>query len=46
MKKTYINPELVVIKIATVQMLADSLKKVGEIEDPLAPALELDLMGQ
>ena len=30
MKKTYFNPEIEVIKIETMQVLADSLKKGGQ----------------
>ena len=46
MKKTYINPELEIVKIQTMQMMAASLvvdddpgKVVDDIDDLLAPSL-------
>lgn len=46
MKKTYINPELEVVKLQTMQMLAvsllvddDPLKVVDDVDDLLAPSL-------
>ena len=44
-KKAYINPELEVIKIATVQMLADSVISngaPGSADDAEAPGLDFD----
>ena len=44
MKKTYINPELEVIKIATVQMLAESGPKISTGSTPTDPD-ESDMPG-
>ena len=38
MKKTYINPEMEVVKIGMQSIIC--LSKVGEITDPLAPGQE------